>query len=201
VLTFIDVSKYQGAIAWSQVANFQLEGQYVRGAIIRAIVKDQTVDPLLQSNLNGVRETGRLWAGAYHNLINDSVTMQFARFSNAIPDWRGVIPMVASEKDASFRQLEEFMSLAYLEWGVYPLVYLPRWYWLTLNDRGPLHAEWIWVHSHYAADAGLLIPPLTSLDGHAWQYTNIGKVAGITTDVDLNRYYGNEEELLRLAVQ
>jgi GH25 family lysozyme M1 (1,4-beta-N-acetylmuramidase) len=202
MLTFLDVSMYQGPIDWQAVANHQIEGQYVRGAIVRAVDRYQKVDTFLRTNLEGARSTGRLWTGAYHDLINDSVTMQFARFRDAVPDWRGVIPMVDSEYGATFSQLVEFTELAKLEWGKYPLVYLPRWYWLTLKDREPLHPGWTWVHSHYAPNPDLLIPPLTSLEGHAWQYTSKGVVPGITQNVvDLNRFYGDEASLLQLAVQ
>jgi GH25 family lysozyme M1 (1,4-beta-N-acetylmuramidase) len=201
MLTFLDASKYQGSIDWMKVANHQIEGQYIRGVIIRATVADQSIDPMLRVNLEGARGTGRLWTGAYHNLINASVSEQFARFRVTVPDWRGVIPMVDSEQGASFRQLENFMALAHSEWGKYPLVYLPRWYWNGLVDRKPLPPEWAWVHSRYAVDPGPLIPPHTSLEGHAWQYSNKGVVSGISASVDLNRYYGEEETLLRLAVQ
>lgn len=201
MLTFLDVSKWQGSVNWQSVANHQVEGQYVRGVITRAVDAAQVIDPTLRANLDGIRATGRLWAGAYHNLINSSVSTQFARFVNAVPDWRGLVPMVDSEQGASFRQLEQFMELAKLEWGVYPLVYLPRWYWEQIPDKKLLPTDWLWVHSDYPPYGTPLIPPHTSLQGHAWQYTNKGSVAGIASAVDLNRFYGSEEVLLRKAVK
>jgi GH25 family lysozyme M1 (1,4-beta-N-acetylmuramidase) len=201
MLTFLDVSKWQESINWQLVADHQIEGQYIRGAIARATVADQTIDPMLRANLDGIQATGRLWPGAYHNLINDSVTAQVGRFVAAIPDWKGIIPMVDCEQGATWVQLHHFINLIEVELGVRPLVYLPRWYWEGMQGAEPLPPEWTWVHSDFPPWGTPLIPPLTSLEGHVWQYTSSGVVPGINARVDLNRYYGNEEVLLRLAVQ
>lgn len=196
MIEFIDVSKWQGGIDWKAVAQTS-----IKGVITRAIDAEQSVDPTLLINLKWARATGFLWTGAYHNLVDGSISAQVGRFVNAIPDWRGVIPMVDSEQGASFRQLEQFAAAIKVELGVYPLIYLPRWYWESLPDRGPIHPEWTWVHSRYASEPGPLIPPLSSLNGHVWQYSSTGRVPGVTGNVDLNRYYGPEEVLLQLAAQ
>jgi lysozyme len=195
MVPFIDVSKWQGAIDVRQVAETQ------RGVIARATVADQTLDPMFAANVAAVRASGRLWFGAYHNLVNASVMAQVGRFVNVLSDWKGIIPMVDSEQGASFAQLAQFVEAIKVELGVRPLVYLPRWYWLSLPDRGSLPSTWTWVHSHYASTPGPLIPPLMSLNGHVWQYSQTGRVSGINAAVDLNTYYGNEEDLLQLAVQ
>jgi lysozyme len=193
---FIDVSRWQGEIDFNAVS----KAGYA-GVIARAIDQAQEVDPFLLRNLERARGTGKLWTGAYHNLINASVELQVDRFVSAVPDWRGVIPMVDSEQGASFKQLAAFVEAIKVELGVRPLVYLPRWYWLQLADKAPLPSTWTWVHSRYADDPGPLIPPLTSLKGHVWQHSDKGVVPGINASVDLNRYYGPEEEFLQLAVQ
>jgi lysozyme len=196
---FLDVSKWQGPIDWTKVADHQIDGLPLRGAIVRAVDGAQQVDPKLAANLAAIRETGRMWAGAYHNLINAPIGEQVDHFLGTVSDWKGIIPMVDSEQGASFTQLTQFVEAISGELGVLPLVYLPRWYWLTLDDRQPLFAEWTWVHSRYAATPGPLIPPRTSLQ--VWQYTDMALVAGIPSRVDVNRFYGNEEDLLQLAVQ
>lgn len=203
---FLDVSQHQGDTPLPDYVKVADAG-YV-GVIARAVDSNQRVDPELLDNLSRARGTGRLWTGAYHNLIRASVTQQFGTFQRAVPEWRGVIPMVDSEQGASFAQLEQFMGIAAVEFGrtragkIKCLVYLPRWYWVTLTDRKPLPEDWVWVHSRYDVEPGPLIPPLTSLEGHVWQFTNKGQVPGITENtVDLNRYYGDEATLLQLAVQ
>jgi lysozyme len=206
--TFLDVSKHQGTIDWRKVADTQIEGQYVRGAIIRAIDASGVVDPFLSRNLREARDTGRLWTGAYHNLVNGSVTGQFRQFRTVVPEWRGVVPMVDSEQGASFAQLQQFMELARLQWGTTPtgkikcLVYLPKWYWGSLPDRKPLPSDWVWVHSDYPPYGTPFIPPVKTIHGHVWQYTNKGVVPGITENtVDLNRAYMDEASFLQLVVQ
>lgn len=206
MIEFIDVSKWQGDTPQSDFEKVADAGY--KGVIARAVDSEQKTDPELLDNLTRARATGRLWTGAYHNLVDGLIGPQFDRFVAAVPEWRGVIPMVDSEQGASFAQLKSFMAHAKAEWGlsntgkIKCLVYLPRWYWDSLADREPLPREWVWVHSDFPPHGTPLIPPHTSLDGLVWQYTNKGVVPGITENVvDLNRYYGPEAKLLQLAVQ
>lgn len=200
----IDVSRYQGAIDWAQVA----QAGYSFAAL-RATVGDYYTDPRFTENWQGAQHNGILTT-AYHvvkpGLAADA---QMMRLLDALDDRRPDLPLALDVelKDGCPEQQVLDVTRACLEIlnaeGYPCLVYTGAWFWNTL----PVAGEWdedadLWVAA-YTAESYLLSKawPRGWQPGHwrFWQHSNKGRVPGITGDVDLNAFNGTMDDLLRYA--
>ncbi|MCK9629272.1 MAG: hypothetical protein M0R37_11875, partial [Bacteroidales bacterium] len=110
----IDLSRYQGAVNWEQLAAARIEGEPVAFVLIRAQV-GTTVDPLLQTNLSGAASVG-LESSVYHvvheNVAGDVQADAFLALLAAQPKPRLPVildverPMYAGNSDAHRRVVE-----------------------------------------------------------------------------------------------
>ncbi len=195
----IDVSHHQGEIDWGQVRR-ETDIQF---AVAKATEGIRFEDVWFERNLIGAQNQGMI-AGAYHFLRSDSdVEQQVNLFLNAVGRTEGILCMLDVEPSgASAPKASHAFKFAHFfrqRTNGHPLlIYTGRWYWagsMGNPDGSSLGPLW---HSAYTQDPGPLYGGWRRFS--FWQYTSSGRVAGISTRVDLNWFYGGINELKALTI-
>lgn len=179
----IDVSKWQGTIDWKQVRQDGVEFAVIRAAA------GLTPDPNCSKNLDGAIAEGiPVGMYLYSYALDTAQAEKEAEFLIQAAGGRKIsYPMAIDMEDKSQQQLTNAQRtdivLAFAAKiraaGFIPMLYASK-YWLeNLFDRSRLDGVEIWVaqwgsQNSYGGSYGM------------WQYSNTGKVAGISGDVDLN---------------
>jgi lysozyme len=181
----IDVSHHQGEIDWSAVAE---DG--VRFAWIKATEGGDWVDPRFEENQRGAAEAGIPW-GAYHFFtFCRPGAEQAANFLAKVPPRLGELPPAvdleyggncdARPDTASLGvELEAFMQAVESATGRRPMIYATGE--LIRDHIALLVGEELWIRAiHHPLGMESPVPAAV------WQYSNIGRVAGIQGRVDRN---------------
>ena len=197
----IDVSHWQGTITWSSVA-----ADNVDFAILKATEGRKYVDPTFSTNASGAELAG-LHVGGYH-VWSPSKSLDDARaeanhFVHVVhPGVGDVLPVL----DMEMNRVPSGMKPSTLEaWGrawlnrvtqrtgVRPMVYGS----ITLFQDMLANSTWFADHGFHLwiARWGPLPDPLPANDWQHegwtyWQWTNTGRVSGISGNVDKDRYTG-----------
>ena len=184
----IDVSKHQGKINWSKVA----DDSNIKFAYIKATEGATLKDKRYNTNLKEAQRAG-LKVGSYHFFISRiSAERQFKNFTKKVAKrQQDLIPVVDVEKsgcrNATREQLQEnlkqFMELMKEEYGTYPIIYSDH------NFYNSLLAPEFNKYKLFLARYGSTPPHAKGNASHLiWQYSERGKVEGIKGHVDLNRF-------------
>lgn len=184
----IDVSKHNGKIDWAKVAT----DQRIQFVYIKATEGATRTDAMYQRNIDQARAQG-IKVGSYHFFISwRSAKEQFENFRRQVNfSEQDLIPMIDVEEQgcrtatraALQKNLNEFIQLIKQEYGVYPLLYSQyRFY----NDN--LAPEFNKYHI-FIARYSTSKPTLRGKGKYnIWQFTENGRVDGISTPVDLDRF-------------
>lgn len=191
----IDVSNYQGVIDWKAVKQ-----SGVVFAFIKATEGTTFIDPFFERNWYGAKNAG-LYRGAYHfsRPANNAANNEADFFMNAI-EIRGGIEegdiliqdMEAGSGDLSGWALFFQQVVANIA-GFDPLFYSnPDFIKTRQLDTLDLANYPLWLASYRAT-----FPPVPSKWPviSFWQYSNTGQIAGISGNVDLNRFNGLAERI------
>ena len=190
----IDVSHHQGKIDWRRVA-----ADDVSFAIIKATEGGSHVDTAFAENLREARAAG-LAVGAYHFFTFCRPGADQAKnFISVVPRGEPLLPPVVDiefggncpqrpSPDQLNAELAAFLGPVETAFGKQAIVYLTdeaaeaysrsivtRQRWLRSLAMKPSENDWIY-----------------------WQYHNMGRVDGISGDVDLNVLKGGRETLAEL---
>lgn len=182
----IDVSHHQGSINWSEVS-----GAGIRFAYIKATEGRDFHDPRFQVNWGAAAAAG-LARGAYHFFTFCSPGREqaehFLRVARPTPG--ALVPVADVEfvgnckswrsLDAIRAELRVFLQLLEQAWGVAPILYItPEAYEQVL--AGQFGSYSIWVRS-------VLLQPAPDAYGAwlIWQFSETGRVPGISGPVDLS---------------
>jgi lysozyme len=189
----IDVSHWQGRVNWRAV-----EEAGIGFAFLKATEGTSFVDPTFRGHWAALGET-RILRGAYHRFrASRDAAAQAEHFLTVVSLREGDLPPaldveatdgVSSER--VIRGARTWLQIVERRTGVRPIVYtrpnFRRTHLGTALDDYPL-----WI-GEYDVDA-------PSADGWAfWQHSQQGRVPGIATMVDLNRFSGTHAELRQLA--
>lgn len=190
----IDVSHYQGRIDWRAV-----EADGIGFAYVKATEGASFVDPAFRRNWAAAGET-RIARGAYHRFRarRDGVA-QADHFLSIVRLREGDLPPVLDVESTDgvsdallIRRVRAWLAAVERETGMRPIVYTKpgfrRAHLGTALDDYPL-----WI-SEYGVDSPSVDP------WHFWQHSERGRVAGINTAVDLDRFNGSHAELRRMAM-
>ena len=192
----IDVSYYQGDIAWSRVRRAGVHFAFVRvsdGATI--------LDSKFAANWAGAKRAGVL-RGAYQffrpeeNPLDQAkvlVTALRAGGAGELPpvidiEVTGGLPLATVIANARV-WIEHVRS----QLGVEPIVYTNPGMW-AYRSPSELGRQLLWL-AHYTGGCPTVPPPWTAWT--FWQYTDAGRVDGIDTPVDLDVFAGTPDELRR----
>lgn len=198
----IDVSKYQGDIDWDKTA-----GQNISFAYIKATQKNNNVDPNYEHNITAALKAG-IKVGSYHYFTFDCSGIEQAEFFIEHSVYNGGLlpPAVDVEPEDddtpqsldtdSIRQnLFDMLDILEAKYRVTPVIYANAYAFKTLLNGG-FEKYPVW-YANYTNNPN--VP-----DGRQWtfwQYSTNGVIYnknGNTTAVDLNVFYGSEEEFRNL---
>jgi len=189
----LDVSHHQGKIDWQKVAAAGIEFVFVRLGYRGYETGNLVTDSNAVENLQGARDAGLL-VGAYmfSQAVSVAEAQEEARYAlDILGDFKLDLPLVydwefvseaARTANVSGRSLTEF-TIAFCETvknaGVEPMLYFSvnvAKYWLNM-EKLERYGWWLAMYNPEN-------PLLCQVD--AWQYTNEGRVDGISTVVDIN---------------
>jgi GH25 family lysozyme M1 (1,4-beta-N-acetylmuramidase) len=196
----IDISSWQGHIDWTAVAHAG-----IRYAIVR--IGDGTYhDPNFATNWAGVRRAGMI-RGAYQyfeprtsaltqaNLVVTAVGHLGAGDLPVTLDVEKPSPGVSPSAYAA--AIRVWVDRVYAGTGRHPIIYTGRYYWDPYVASSAFNTLPLW-HAQYTSAAC----PNINDRWHTWafwQYTSSGHVAGISGNVDRDRYNGTFTQLQALA--
>ena len=184
----IDVSKHQGTINWDVVRKDN-KIQYV---YIKATEGSDLVDERYKQNLQKARKLG-FKVGSYHYLTNkSSVVNQFKNFaSTATREDQDLIPVIDVEvcKQWTAQQLRDslkvFANMVEDYYGCKPIIYTYENFFR--NNLGKAFADYPIFIAKYSRTSSEL-PNINGVKWILWQYSDNGRVNGITGRVDLSRF-------------
>ena len=178
----IDVSKHQGVINWDEVKK---DGK-IQYVYIKATEGSDRVDERYQANLRNARKAG-FKVGSYHYLTNkSSVTTQFKNFAtNAPRDQQDLIPVIdveiCNKWDAQQLRdsLKVFANMVEDYYGCRPIIYTYESFFKKY--LGKAFADYPIFIAKYSNE----LPNINGVKWILWQFSESGRVKGITGSVDL----------------
>ena len=190
----IDVSEWQGNIDWQKVKNAG-----IKFAMIRTSYGKRSLDKTYIANIEGAQAVG-IDVGAYHYCYAKNIEdakAEARHFINTIKPYTLSYPAVLDLEDPSQanlnKQLLTDMAIAFMEVvkdaGYFPMLYANK-YWLETRfnyDRLKDYDVWL---AQWASK-----PTWTGNFG-IWQYTDKGKVNGISGNVDLDIAYKDYSSII-----
>ncbi|HKH43591.1 MAG TPA: glycoside hydrolase family 25 protein [Thermoanaerobaculia bacterium] len=194
----IDVSHLQQTIDWTQV---QKAGKAF--AFMKATDGITWTDPSFMTNWSGATAAGLL-RGAYHFYeTNDDPSAQAENFLNAVQLARGDLPPVVdieaikggTSASQVVQDLQTWLDVVEQATGRIPMIYTDSGFWSSLGTSAFGHYP-LWI-AEYGVQSPKLPAGWASWD--FWQFSESGTVAGISTTVDLDVFYGTLAELESLT--
>lgn len=180
--TIVDVSSWQGGIAWATVK------PNVHFAIIR--VQDGTyLDNRLADNIKGCEAQGIPYYlyGFYRNggAVEAARMVSRAKAAGATKQRGYVLDVeVSGQSTANIKSAMATLNASGLDNGLYIANHLYSEY--GGEDYGE---KWRWIPTYGVNDGRAHTPPKHYCD--LWQFTSAGEVPGISGDVDCNALNGN----------
>ena len=198
----VDVSEYQGVIAWDKIAIIN-EGKSVDFIIIRATAGKNYRDRYFTSNW---RESGNknLLRGAYHYFRpNENSTQQAYNFIENVKLSSGDLPPILDIERISKVQsisslkmgIKNWMEIVENHYGIKPILYTGAHYYKDhLADNFSRYN--LWVANYNEVDL-----PLKKYNWIMWQFSDNGTASGIKGPVDLDLFKGSIVELKKYALK
>jgi lysozyme len=197
----IDVSYYQGNIDWAKVA-----GDGVKFAFIRASDGLNTPDTKFDTYWAQAKANGIL-RGAYQYFrpgqdVIAQADLLLARIGT--PEPNDLPPVIDVESDGGLApatvaaKVKQWIDHVEANLGVKPIIYTGFYFWRDEVGAPAFGAGYPLWHAQYTTAACPNIPAPWS-NWAFWQYTDAGRVNGISGNVDTNRFNGTYQDLLALT--
>lgn len=199
----VDVSSYQGAIDWRAV---RADG--IRFAFIKASEGTEVADRYFEPNWAGCREVG-VQRIAYHFFYDWLGGVTQCEYHHAVVRERGryrygeagaldVEEASVTNAATCIAEAQAYIRAFWMSVNKPLIIYTNYDTWHTMlgdPDYPEFRACPLWL-----ADIGAYIPPLKAWPTGLsfWQYSWTGRVSGIPSAVDLDRFYGTPAELSRI---
>jgi len=193
----IDVSKWDGTVNWPRV---KAAGVYF--AFVRVSDGTNTRDAQFATNWAGAKTAGVI-RGAYQFFRpTQSVTTQADMMISAIGTYQaGDLPPVIDVEDAGglgaatvASRVRAWVDRVQAALGVTPIVYTGKYFWRDqVGGPASFAPNPLWI-AQYTSLCPDLPAPWTRWT--FWQYTETGRIDGIDTAVDINRFNGSPDQLL-----
>jgi lysozyme len=177
----IDVSHHQGDVDWQQVA----ESKKYKFAYIKATEGADFIDPAFEYNWNEARKA-ELAVGAYHFFsIHSSAEDQATNFISSVPVLPNSLPPVVdieipqgTDKGLVQSNLHVLLDTLESHYHIKPILYVTHASWRAYVKDDFTDYK-IWIRDM------VMIPILRDQPWTLWQYSNRGRVPGISTPTDL----------------
>jgi uncharacterized protein (TIGR03382 family) len=189
----IDVSIYQGTINWTAVA-----GDGVKFAFIRTSDGLNTIDSKFESNWAGAKAAG-IKRGAYQFFrpSQDALAqanLLLSKIGNTIgpDDMPPVIDVEASDGQSAATitaKVKTWINRVKSVTGRDPIIYTGFYFWRDSVGAPDITSSPLWHAQYTSAACPNIAPPWESWA--FWQFTSSGSVAGISGNVDVNRWNGD----------
>ena len=199
----IDISHYQGAIDWQELAPTQNDVFPIRFMFLKATEGGDLVDKTFEENFQTAKDYGFI-RGAYHYFIPTTDARKQAQFFiNRVKLLPGDLPPVLDVEVSPKRNNQQQFTQSVKTWlevveayyGVTPILYASykfreKYLSDTVFNRYPY-----WI-AHYYVDS-------VRYQGRwdFWQHTDAGTVPGIKEKVDLDIFNGSLEQLQELTLR
>ena len=202
---YIDVSRYQGAIDWAQVA-----AAGYKGAMLRAVSTNRKlskradglyIDPTFETNYHNAKAAG-LDVGVYYYTYATSEAMadaELALLRQAVCGKELTLPVAVDVEDNKLKPMSTIdltnltaYALEQVEkMGFYAQLYTYTGYKYEL-DMARLSSRWdVWLADYTGKT------PNVTFNYNAHQHTSKGSVPGISGNVDLNVTTINYPKIIR----
>jgi len=182
----IDISRYQGEIDWKNVKKW--EDHKIEFVYIKATEGATLVDNTYRTNLEGAKENNLL-VGSYHFFrANTPAKLQYQNFTSVVDRAeQDIIPIIDVEvmdgcsSKEFHKNFSTFLKLLENHFGKKPMIY-------TSNSFYNKHIALRYKGYRYFIGRYSTYKPFLA-DGHdwtIWQFTETGKVNGISKNVDID---------------
>jgi lysozyme len=193
----VDVSHYQKRIMWDTVA----ASKQVDFAFVKATEAHDYQDSLFCDNWEALGRLG-IRRGAYHFFRAYGCGAEQARlFLNTVEMRPGdLAPVLDIERldgippEIMREEAQVWLQIVERQLGIKPIIYSNQ-HFFDLHLAGHFDHYPLWV-ARYSDDAPRL---LNGKNWDIWQYSNVGAIQGIPTDVDMNVFPGNKTMFERLC--
>ena len=202
---YIDVSRYQGAIDWAQVAAAGYKGAMLKTVSTNHKLSKRAdglyIDPTFETNYAGARAAG-LDVGVYYYTYATSEAMadaELALLRQAVYGKEFSLPVCVDVEENKLKQLSTLdlsnltaYALEQVErMGFYAQLYTYTGYKYEL-DMARLSSRWdVWLADYTGKT------PNVTFNYNAHQHTSKGRVPGISGNVDLNVTTLNYPRIIR----
>lgn len=202
---YIDVSRYQGAIDWAQVAAAGYKGAMLKTVSTNHKLSKRAdglyIDPTFETNYRSARAAG-LDVGVYYYTYATSEAMADAELSllrQAVHGKELTLPVAVDVEDNELKPMSTIdltnltaYALEQVEkMGFYAQLYTYTGYKYEL-DMVRLSSRWdVWLADYTGK------PPAVTFKYNAHQHTSKGAVPGISGNVDLNVTTLNYPKIIR----
>jgi GH25 family lysozyme M1 (1,4-beta-N-acetylmuramidase) len=199
----VDVSHWQGTIAWTQVENAG-----VQFAFMKATEGTGYTDTMLARNWAATEQVG-IYRGAYHFARPSvgSAPAQARYFVSKVGSFKehGVLPPVLDLEvtgglgpSALRTWVSTWLTTVEDLTGRTPILYFSPSFWETNLGNSTAFSRYpLWI-AHYTTASAPRVPGGWST-WTFWQRTSSGRVSGISGNVDMNRFNGTTAQLAKLA--
>ena len=184
----LDVSRYQGNIDFEQVAS----SSQVRYVFAKATESTSYIDPQFSRNIAAARDAG-IKVGAYHFFSDkSSAKAQATHFLNTIQQQGlDLLPVIDVEvcrnysPSALVDSLQVMLDCVEKAFGQKPMIYSSvSFFRHYLQDYFEGYPLWL---AKYDKEA----PSNISTEYILWQFSDMGKIRGIDSPVDVSEFVGN----------
>lgn len=199
----IDVSRYQNNIDWLRVADFKSGRFTVEFAFIKATEGKTLRDPSFSDNWKGAQDAG-IPRGAYHYFKPGvDAEDQANHFCRTVKLEKGDLPPVLDieetargmSRNALVKSLWTWLQIVERHYGVKPIVYAGAVFYETYLSGTSIEKYPLWV-AHYYQNR-----PATFAKWEFWQFSDKANIDGISGSVDVNVFFGNNDQLIQLTRQ
>lgn len=190
----MDVSTWQGTINWDQVATTDVRFAYIR------IGDGLGGDAQFARNWGEARRVG-IYRGAYHffrpALDATEQAQHFLATVNAaggyaaddLPPMIDVETMGGQSAATVVARIRTWIETVEAATGKRPIIYTGSYFWDDNGLGSSLSSYPVWTAHWTSASCPLVANPWSAWT--IWQYTSTGSVAGISGNVDLDRFAGD----------
>ncbi len=198
----IDISHYQERIDWNLLRNADVEGQPLSFIIIKATEGESIIDENFNENFYQARQNGMI-RGAYHFFTPDTDARRQALFflKQAHLEAGDLPPVLDVEKAGRLgkeqlqKAVKTWLTVVEKHYGVKPIIYTGYKFKLKYLNDPFFNAYPYWIAHYYVNQLEYTGP------WSFWQYTDVGRIKGITGNVDCNIFNGDLEDLYALTIQ
>lgn len=203
---YIDVSRYQGAIDWAQVAAAGYKGAMLKTVSTNHKLSKRAdglyIDPTFEDNYRNAKAAG-LDVGVYYYTYatnKDMVNAELSLLRQAVYGKELTLPVAVDVEDNKLKPMSTLdltnltaYALEQVEkMGFYAQLYTYTHYSNMELDMGRLASRWdVWLADYTGKD------PAVGYHYNAHQHTSEGSVPGISGNVDLNVTTLNYPKIIR----